>query len=208
MRSSLRALAVLAALAGAFLTSAPAMANAQATASATTYSGEGDDVVSIPVTATPSIVKATHQGESNFIVWALSTSGKQVDLVANVVGDYKGTVAFNVSGTHKVRSFSVTADGSWTLQVLPITKARYWAINAKGTGPDVLRLTAPSTGLRRLTIRHSGESNLIVWALDNRGRTRSLLVNKIGNYRGRVVLPAGTRYATIQADGTWSIARQ
>ncbi|MFI7132561.1 hypothetical protein ACIBQ1_43265 [Nonomuraea sp. NPDC050153] len=208
MRLPLRAVAALAALAGAFLTSAPATANAQTTASTTTYSGEGDDVVSIPVASTPSIVKATHQGESNFIVWALATSGKQVDLVANEVGDYKGTVAFNVSGAHKVRSFSVTADGSWTLQVLPITKARYWAINAKGTGPDVLRLTAPSKGLRRLTLRYSGDSNFIVWALDNRGRTRNLLVNKIGAYKGRVALPAGTRYATIQADGAWSIARQ
>ncbi|MBE1585886.1 hypothetical protein ACFPOI_45710 [Nonomuraea angiospora] len=45
------------------------------------------------------------------------------------------------------------------------------------------------------------ESNLIVWALGNHGRTKGLLVNKIGDYRGRVVLPAGTRCATIQARG-------
>jgi len=112
MRLRLRDLAALAALAGAFLISAPVPA--QATLMATgTYRGEGDDVIRLPLTSTPSIVKATHQGESNFIVWAL----------------------------------------------------------------------------------------------DNRGRVRGLLANKVGEYRGRVVLPAGTRYATITADGTWSISR-
>ncbi|MFI7615095.1 hypothetical protein ACIBP6_28075 [Nonomuraea terrae] len=164
-------------------------------------------MISIPATSQPSIVKATHQGESNFIVWALNSSGKQSALVANAVGDYKGTRAFNVIRAQKVRSLEVSADGPWTLQVLPITKARYWAINAKGTGADVLRLTAPAKAPRRITIRHSGESNFIVWALDNRGRYSKLLANKIGDYRGRVLLPAGTRYATIEADGGWSIAR-
>ncbi|MBN6053225.1 hypothetical protein JYK22_14895, partial [Nonomuraea sp. RK-328] len=207
MRPRLHALVGLAVLAGTFLVSAPAAGAQTARTFASTYRGEGDDVVSIPVTSTPSIVKATHQGESNFIVWALNSSGKQVDLIANGIGDHKGTSAFNISSTNKVRSLSVTADGSWTLQVLPITKARYWAINAKGSGADVLRLTAPSKGLRRLTLRHSGESNFIIWALDNRGRTQNLLVNRVGDYKGRVALPAGTRYAVITADGAWSISR-
>jgi hypothetical protein len=123
MRLRLRALIAFAALAGAFLISTPATAHATPTA-AGTYRGEGDDVVRIPRTSKPSIVKLTHQGESNFAVWALTTSGTRTDLLANVVGDYKGTAAFNVNGPHRIRSFSITADGSWTLQVLPLTKAR------------------------------------------------------------------------------------
>ncbi|WP_101788632.1 hypothetical protein [Nonomuraea indica] len=203
----LRALVGLAALAGVFLVSTPATTAHATPTAATMYRGEGDDVIRIPATSTPSIVKATHQGESNFIVWALTSGGKETDLVANAIGDYKGTAAFNTDSTSKIRALSVKADGSWTLQILPITKARYWAIKAKGTGADVLRLTSPSKGVRRLTIRHSGDSNFIIWALDSRGRARDLLVNKIGDYRGRVALPAGTRYAAITADGTWSISR-
>ncbi|MBT2229862.1 hypothetical protein [Nonomuraea sp. NEAU-A123] len=206
MRLHLRALVGLATLAGAFLLSTPVPAQAALT-TAGTYRGEGDDVVRIPATSKPSIVKLTHQGDSNFAVWTLTTSGKQVDLLANAIGDYKGTAAFNVNGLNKIRSLSVTADGAWTLQVLPISKARYWTINAKGSGSDVLRLTTASKGLRRLTIRHSGESNFAVWALDNRGQYLNLLVNKIGTYKGRVVLPSGTRYATVTADGAWTISR-
>ncbi|MEU5867669.1 hypothetical protein ABZ815_41335 [Nonomuraea sp. NPDC047529] len=205
MRLHSRVVLGLIALAGALLVS-PVPAQA-ATAHSGVLRGEGDDVVRIPVTSRPSVVKLTHQGESNFAVWTLTTSGKQVDLLANVIGDYKGTVAFNVSGLHKIQSMSVNADGPWTLQVLPLAKARHWPINAQGTGSDVLRLTTASKGLRRLALRHDGESNFAVWALDNRGQYTDLLVNKIGTYRGRVALPPGTRYAAITADGTWSITR-
>ncbi|HUR07622.1 MAG TPA: hypothetical protein VM347_34125 [Nonomuraea sp.] len=34
-----------------------------------------------------------------------------MDLLANAIGDYKGTAAFNVNGINKVRSLSITADG-------------------------------------------------------------------------------------------------
>lgn len=71
----------------------------------------------------------------------------------------------------------------------------------------MIRLTAPLRAARRITLRHHGESNFIVWALDNRGRVTKLLANRVGDYRGRVLLPAGTRYATVEADGVWSIAR-
>lgn len=209
MRLRFRALVGLAALAGTFLLPPPAASGTTLPATAAAmYRGEGDDVVRIPVTSAPTIVKSTHQGESNFIVWTLTTGGKKADLIANGIGEHKDTAVFNASRSHRIRSLSVTADGSWTIQVLPITKARYWAINAKGTGSDVLRLTAPSKGLRRLTIRHSGESNFIIWALDNRGRYQDLLINKIGSYKGRVVLPPGTRYAAITADGAWTISRR
>ncbi|MEV0312666.1 hypothetical protein [Nonomuraea fuscirosea] len=207
MRLRPRALAVLVALAAPLLLGSPAGAQVAHDVSAVaTYRGEGDDVVRIPVTAGPAIVKGTHSGESNFIVWAVA-GGKQVDLVANEVGEYKGVRAFNTVFPRKVRALEVTADGAWTLQVLPITKARYWAIKAKGAGPDVIRLTAPLRAARRITLRHQGESNFIVWALDNRGRVTKLLANRVGDYRGRVLLPAGTRYATVEADGVWSIAR-
>ncbi|SDK63871.1 hypothetical protein SAMN05421874_109162 [Nonomuraea maritima] len=209
MRFPLRALVGLTALAlaGTFLTTAPATAQTPTAAAAATYRGEGDDVVRIPATTAATLVKATHSGERNFVVWALDSNGEKVDLVANVIGDYKGTKAFNTITPRKVRTLEVSADGAWTLQVLPMSKARYWAINAKGNGSDVLKLTSPSKGMHRLTIRHSGERNFVIWALDNNGRAKRLLVNKIGDYKGRVVLPAGIRYATVEADGSWSITR-
>ncbi|MEU4534414.1 hypothetical protein AB0G15_06075 [Streptosporangium sp. NPDC023825] len=205
---SLRILAALTALASTALLAPPAQAAATAqTSVATTYRGEGDQVLRIRATTKPGIVKISHNGEGHFAVWTLKPSGTEEDLLANVVGDHKGTTAFNTSSSDKTAAFSITADGTWTLQVLPLTKARSWSITSRGTGDDVLRLSSNSRGLHRLKIRHSGDGHFAVWTLDVDGPTRNLLVNKVGTYAGTMSLPPGTRYASIKANGTWSIVR-
>ncbi|MFI6883327.1 hypothetical protein [Streptosporangium canum] len=201
-------LAALAAVASAVLIAPPANAAVPAAvAAATRYEGEGDDLVRIRATAKPGIVKITHDGEGHFAVWALTPAGKENDLLANKVGPHKGTAAFNTSTTNKTAAFSIKADGAWTLEVLPLTKARAWSITTRGTGDDVIRLSSTSRGLHRLKIRHSGEGHFAVWTLDANGRIHRLIANKVGTYSGNVLLPPGTRYATIKADGAWSIVR-
>jgi hypothetical protein len=54
----------------------------------------------------------THQGESNFIVYALDTKGT-ADLLVNEIGPYKGSVRVP-SGT---RYLSITAEGPWTYRM-------------------------------------------------------------------------------------------
>jgi hypothetical protein len=71
----------------------------------------------------------------------------------------------------------------------------------KGQGDEVLIMESAAFGPARLT--HDGESNFAVWAY---GDSTELLVNEIGHYRGRVLLPDGTVVLDIQADGKWSIA--
>jgi hypothetical protein len=205
---SLRTLAALAALASAALLVPPAQAaTTMQTSTVTTYRGEGDQLLRIRATTKPGIVKITHDGEGHFAVWTLTPSGSEDDLLANLVGAYKGTAAFNTNPSNKTAAFSITADGAWTLQVLPLTKARSWSITSRGTGDDVLRLSSTSRGLHRLKIRHSGDGHFAVWTLDANGRTRNLVVNKVGAYNGAVSLPPGTRYASIKANGAWSIVR-
>ncbi|MER5420287.1 hypothetical protein [Streptosporangium roseum] len=201
-------LAALAAVASAVLIAPPAnAATPAASAAATRYEGEGDDLVRIRATAKPGIVKITHDGEGYFSVWALNPAGKENDLLANHVGAWAGTSAFNTSSSHKTAAFSIKADGAWTLEVLPLAKARAWSITTRGTGNDVIRLSSTSRGLHRLKIRHSGEGYFSIWALDANGRVRDLVANRAGAYSGSVSLPPGTRYAAITADGAWSIVR-
>ncbi|GAA3031954.1 proprotein convertase P-domain-containing protein [Streptosporangium longisporum] len=205
----LRTLAVLAALASAALLAPPAQAAATVrTSAATIYRGEGDQLLRVRTTTRPGIVKITHNGEGHLAVWTLAPSGREDDLLANQVGAYKGTSAFNTGTSNRTAAFSIKADGAWTLQVLPLTKARSWSITSRGTGDDVLRLSSTSRGLHRLRIRHSGDGHFAVWTLDANGRTHNLVVNKVGSYNGTVSLPPGTRYASIKANGTWSIVRR
>ncbi|GAA0855652.1 hypothetical protein ACFQVD_15535 [Streptosporangium amethystogenes subsp. fukuiense] len=206
---SLRTLAALAALASAALLAPPAQAATTVQASAATiYRGEGDQLLRIRATTKPGTVKITHDGEGYFSVWTLSPSGKEDDLLANQVGAYKGTAPFNTSTSNKTAAFSIKADGAWTLQVLPLTKARSWSITSRGIGDDVLRLSSTSRGLHRLKIRHSGDGYFSVWTLDANGRTHNLVANKVGAYNGAVSLPPGARYASIKANGAWSIVRR
>jgi hypothetical protein len=204
---SLRIFAALAALASAVLLAPPAHAAVTSVSAVTTYRGEGDDLVRIRATTKPGIVKITHNGEGHFAVWALTPSGKEDDLLANQIGAYKGTKAFNTSTSNKTGAFSIKADGAWTLQVLPLSKTRSWSITSRGTGDDALRLSSTSRGLHRMKIRHTGDGHFAVWTLDANGRLNNLAVNKVGSYSGTVSLPPGTRYATVKADGAWSIVR-
>ncbi|GAA3522498.1 hypothetical protein FHR32_000309 [Streptosporangium album] len=175
----LRILAALAALASAMLIAPPANAATPSTTAGTHYEGEGDDLIRIRATTAPGIVKITHEGEGYFSVWTLNPAGKENDLLANQVGAYKGTAAFNTSSSNKTAAFSIKADGAWSLEVLPLTKSRAWSITTRGTGDDVIRLSSTSRGLHRLKIRHSGEGYFSVWTLDANGRTHDLVANKV-----------------------------
>jgi hypothetical protein len=203
----LRLCAALAAILGSFLIAAPAHAAATLTA-AGKYSGSGDDLVEIRPPKDRGIVKFTHSGEANFIVWALSPTGKKNGLLVNTIGDYSGTVVLNQYSIKNTRALEIQADGDWTAEVLPISYAPTWkTATIRSAGPKVLKLRIPIRGLHSMRYRHSGERNFIVQAYPSAG-SPDLLVNKIGSVSGRVVLPAGTRYVSVEADGPWYLVRK
>ncbi|SDG08535.1 hypothetical protein SAMN05421505_101353 [Sinosporangium album] len=77
-----------------------------------TVKGQGDQVLKMTPSRGLRTVRATHSGESNFIVqtYTKTTSGFS-DLLFNQIGSYKGKAILE-SGTRLV---SVKADGTWTL---------------------------------------------------------------------------------------------
>ncbi|MFC4586882.1 hypothetical protein [Sphaerisporangium corydalis] len=192
------------ALLGVVLVGSPASAER----AVTTYSGEGDTVLRVTATAKPGIVKIRHGGEGYFSVWTLKPNGKEDDLLASTGDPYAGTVAYNTSSSNRTAALKISAEGAWSVQLLPLSKARYWAITSKGRGDDVLRLTKTSTGFHTLRIRHTGDGYFSVWTLTSSGRTHDLLVSHAGPYKGSVPLPSGTRYVTIKANGAWSMVRK
>ncbi|MEU8055224.1 hypothetical protein [Microbispora bryophytorum] len=195
-----RMLAVLALTAAALTT--PAAAHAD-----TTYRGEGDDVVRIHATKKPGLIRFTHDGESNFIVHTVDPRGKAGEYLVNEIGPYTGTVLYNDYGTKGTSGLEIKADGPWTATFLPLTKARCWcSAMIRGTGDQVLKLS-PTRGLRTVRAAHSGESNFIVHAYTRIGSYGDLLFNEIGRYKGKALLPVGTRLVTVHADGAWTLTR-
>ncbi|WP_406674062.1 hypothetical protein WBK31_39460 [Nonomuraea sp. N2-4H] len=198
----LRSLTVLAL---AFVTLlAPSAAHADKT-----YSGFGDQVLRIRPAKSAGLLTLKHTGESNFIVTTVNSSGKQEELLVNEIGPYKGTVLYNGDGTTKsIAAIQIKADGAWSAVFKPLSKARCWcSATIRGTGDQVLKLS-PTRGLRTVTATHSGESNFIVHSHTRPGRWGDLLFNEIGTYRGKTLLPAGTRLVVVKADGSWTLKRR
>ncbi|MER7128813.1 hypothetical protein [Streptosporangium saharense] len=174
----------------------------------TPYRGNGDEVIRVRVTKTPGLLKFRHDGESNFIVHTVTPAGKKQDLLVNAIGPYDGTVLYNAYGGKGVAALEIKADGAWSAVFQPVTKARCWcAATVKGKGDQVLKLT-PTRGLRTVRTTHSGEGNFIVFGYTRVGSYGDLLFNEIGDYKGKALLPSGTRLVTVKADGAWTFTRR
>ncbi|RCG32712.1 hypothetical protein DQ384_04325 [Sphaerisporangium album] len=174
----------------------------------TRYSGEGDEVVRIRTTKQPGLIQFTHDGEANFIVYTIKPNGRKDDLLVNEIGPYGGTVLYNAYASNGTAGLAITADGAWTATFKPLSKARCWcSATLRGKGDQVLKLS-PTKGLRTMRAAHGGESNFIVYGYTRVGSYPELLVNEIGAYKGKVLLPTGTRLVTVKADGAWTMVRR
>lgn len=172
-----------------------------------TGKGKGDKIVrfEIPEDAA-AIADIKASGKGNFAIWSLDENGDKLDLLVNEIGAYKGTVLFDEQeGEHSV-AFEVTASGSWTIRIEPVSEARIWRTGKAltGKGDDVVLISPPIAGLAATDVKHSGSSNFAVWVYSDEGT--DLLVNDIGRYSGQVLLPDGAFLLAVSADGKWTMS--
>ncbi|GAB2464433.1 hypothetical protein GCM10027187_35520 [Streptosporangium sandarakinum] len=173
----------------------------------TTYRGEGDEVVRVRLTKTPGLLQLRHDGEANFIVFTVTPAGKKEELLVNEIGPYSGTVLYNARAGMGTAALEIKADGAWSAVFKPLSKARCWCTGTvHGTGDQVLKLS-PTRGLRTVRSSFTGEGNFIVQSYTRPGSYGDLLFNQIGSYKGKALLPSGTRLVTVHADGSWSLTR-
>ena len=169
----------------------------------TVYSGSGDSVVKIVLpdgAGQAGVATITHTGSSNFAVWSLDSNMNQQDLMVNQIGNYSGTVLFNLQ-KGSATSLEITADGAWSVTLRSVLSLRSFSGGAaSGTGDDVL-VYRGSAGVAAIT--HTGSSNFAVWTY---GKRSDLVVNEIGTYSGSVRWSTGPSVVAVSADGQWSIA--
>jgi len=180
-------------------------------AAAVTFRGHGDKIISLPsaLGTVAKIVALTTNGQANFIVEPLDSTGSPTGSLVNTIGHYSGTVGLNLDGSSQIAALKVQADGSWVITVADPTTARRWSGSGPltGHGDDVvIVIDAVSSGLNTVNITHKGQANFIVdaWGTSSGSNT---LVNEIGNYSGQQVLPSDSVLVVIQADGLWTISK-
>jgi hypothetical protein len=169
-----------------------------------TYTGRGSKVVKLALSDDHThIATITHDGASNFAIWSVDGKGNNLDLIVNDIGSYKGVRPLDFVDTPV--ALKIEADGAWRVVVRVAEKAPLWRGKASGKGPAVYRVDPSAlTGLPTVTFTHRGSSNFVVWSYDD---GPELLINDIGRYSGETILPQGTDFVAIEADGAWTFAK-
>ena len=167
-------------------------------------SGIGDNIVALPAGATGGIVIASHTGSSNFAVMVLDASNASTgELLVNTIGAYQGTTAWGISAFGDGVNLQITADGEWSVQILPMGSAP--ALAPSGVG-DAVFVYDGAVGA--LAATHAGSSNFAIIEETSEAFSIGLLVNEIGAYSGTVPLSAGPSVIVVKADGAWTMAVQ
>lgn len=163
--------------------------------------GRGDKVLKFAAQDGPTIAKITNKGRSNFAV--ISYVGSTYDdLLVNEIGSYSGTVYLNPGASR----LKVTSSGSWSVTILPVTRARHWDGVAPLAGKEDSVILLSGGADSATGIRNKSRGNVAVIAYGEDGEYLDLLVNEIGSYSGEVLLPYADPIAlSVQAfGGTWS----
>ncbi len=168
----------------------------------TTLKGTGDDVVDLPCPETPCLMDVTYEGEHNFIVHTLDSSGDRVEGLVNEIGSYSGTVT-DYEKYKNACTLEIKADGDWKIVVKPMSSMKKLENGKTYKGDDVRYIDTDN--MSKLSIENSSEHNFIVHAIGM--NSSSHLVNKIGDYSGTVSWTEGQSFFIVQdRDGKWSIS--
>ena len=180
--------------------------------SSQTFSGTGDDIVSVNTVSATVLVTMTHDGESNFSVITKTSNDDYIDLLANEIGPYTGTVIQELGTSSwmkkKLGLFEVSADGNWTIEIKPLSKAQKW--NGKplsGTGDLVVQVPKNTKPGNKLIMNHVGDSNFAVITYSSKGKYMDLKANEIGDYSGKSTF-GKSGYISIQTQGDWTITKK
>jgi len=163
------------------------------------YKGHGDKVLKITKPEKGAVVvDYTHDGDANFIVTPLAGTTEELGGTVNTIGRYKGRVLLDGDDSAETTKLKIQANGTWTVQISPLTVIDKFSTTYSGKGDDVVAYTGKAG---TIAMTHKGQANFIVGSSnDPMG-----LANEIGNYKGETTINDGPSVLDITADGTWTL---
>lgn len=167
----------------------------------TTYTGNGDDVITLDNPGYPALLEISYSGESNFTVHTVDAEGENVDLLVNTIGSYSGTVT-DYTDYSEVTMLSIGSSGDWSITVKPMSSMAELVNGQSYSGDGVYYIDTDE--LMTLTITNTGESNFVVRAIGI--SDTDLLVNEIGDYSGTVIWTEPQSFLIVESEGTWTVS--
>lgn len=186
--------------AGAAAPNVPAPAAATPPASApTSYTGKGDDVITIKKDDGPAIV--TFECARCSANTVLQSDGRD-SLLVNTIGSYSGRHLIDATDGSVTSTLTVKATGSWKITVASgLASATKGVTSVSGHGDDVAVLTGDIS--KAAITNKGGNSNFVVQVYGSSGFP-DLAVNTIGGYSGTVPMTAPAALA-ITSTGNWTV---
>jgi hypothetical protein len=174
-----------------------------------TFSGRGSSSTGFfPLDAGLLITRATHDGQRNFFVDLVKSTG-ETDFLVIETGVFNGQTADRVRETGSYL-LSVQADGNWTVTLeqprpttAPIAPQSY-AGRADGVSPFVMLFP----GVITVRATHNGQRNFFVELIDLNGRTEEFVFIETGPFTGSKsfgITQGGVFLFDIDADGDWTV---
>jgi len=169
-----------------------------------TFSGTEDNIVDITPIKGPSILTFTYTGEGVFSATPVEENGEEGFPYQLKIGDFSGTY-FQRTPTKPIVAMAVKGAGEWSVTINSLKSASLSsAKSGSGSGTNVINLGKATSGIKRITWSHTGDGVFSVTPIDTKGKPKFPLFLKIGNYSGTVMLPSGTQYFEVKADGPWN----
>ena len=108
-----------------------------------TYSGNGDDVITLdkPDSNMPALLQIWgNSSHRHFAVKGYDSSGNQTELLVNTTKDYKGFVPVDLGTNSQTTRLEISASGTWSIDVYSIGSAQTMDVpgSCTGHGDDVL----------------------------------------------------------------------
>lgn len=150
-----------------------------------------------------------HGGNSHFSVTLIDETGETIDLLANVIGEFRGSKALNIKKSGQYLC-NINADGNWIVRISQpiLTNGKTKPIKFTGKGQQISDYMKLNIGLTIFKMTHSGTGHFAVSLLSSNGETIELLANDIGGFNGSKAVKIkkqGIYLLQIQADGVWHI---
>lgn len=167
--------------------------------------GSGDDVVEIDKWDGPSIVDVVRDGGGHFSITSFSSSADYLELLVNVIGPYEGKIVMDLLGfdDEEASTLEINASGPWSITIYPFDQAYVNEMEAPGqyenNTDDVILVEGSSqTATFTAAAHHFG-----VWGVSD--SDIDLLVNEIGPYEGKVMIPNGLFLLIVNAESDWIV---
>jgi hypothetical protein len=166
-------------------------------------SGTSDSVIDVTFPASKAaLLHPTYNGDSNFVVKGIDSTGGAGDLFVNTIGHYDGVRLLNATTSATPARLQVQAQGPWSITISDANSAPVAMApgHFDGIGDQVVIMRgSASTG----HFHNTGDANFVVNSYS--GSSRELLVNEIGAFDGTEIIPSGTILFEVQSNGGWSI---